>query len=138
MGRSRRESQIGSGLLPFSYVGLLLGGFLHYSEGLQGRIRGWQAVNGVLWVGGIVVSVVQVVGLTNEGIDGRKGSKYPISDEVTDVAVMAGVYAVIMVLEIVLGFWRALRRVGRESLRSRSPQVMGEEELVTKYPSTVQ
>jgi hypothetical protein len=128
----------GIGLLPFAYVGLLLGGFLHYSEGLRGRIRGWQAVNAVLWVGGIVVSCVKVVGLSNEGINGRKGSKYPVSDQVIDVAVMAGVYAVVMLLEIVLGFWRALRRAGRESLRSRSPPGMGEEEVVGKYPSVVQ
>jgi len=131
----------GIGLQPFAYVGLLLGAGLHYSEGLHGRIRGWQTINAVLWVGGIVVSCVQVVGLSNEGIDGRKGTKYPVSDQVIDVAVMAGVYAVVMLLEIVLGFWRALRRAGPggESLRSRSPPgAMGQEDMVSKYPSGVQ
>jgi len=113
----------GIGLLPFVYVGLLAGGLLHWSEGAQGRIRGWQGVNGVVWIGGVVMCVIQVVGLSKEGINGRKGSKYPISDQVIDVAVMAGVYAVVAILEMVLGFWSALRRArgSRESVESGSP-----------------
>jgi hypothetical protein len=83
---------------------------------------------------------VQVVGLSNEGINGRKGSKYPISDQVIDVAVMAGVYAVIAILELVLGFWRALRRA--RGTREDTPQsgmspVMETTEFVGKYPPTV-
>jgi len=101
----------GIGLLPFSYVGLLLGGGLHWSKGVQGRVRGWHAVNLVVWIGGVVMSVIQVVGLSNEGINGRKGSKYPISDQVIDAAVMAGVYAVLGILETVIAFWRALNRI---------------------------
>lgn len=101
--------RFGIGLQPFTYVGLILGALLHWSEGARGRIKGWQAINGVVWMGGVVMSAVQVVGLSKEGINGRKGSKYPISDQVIDVAVMAGVYAVIAILELVLGFWRALR-----------------------------
>lgn len=100
----------GIGLLPFAYVGLLLGFGLHFSEGIKGRVKWWGAVNGTLWVGGIVMSVVQVAGLVKEGIDGRKGSKYPVSDQVIDVAVMAGVYAVIGVLEVGLGVWRGRGR----------------------------
>ncbi|TVY24712.1 hypothetical protein LHYA1_G006729 [Lachnellula hyalina] len=109
----------GIGLLPFSYVGLLLGAGLHASEGFRGHIRGWQVVNGVLWLGGMVVSIVQVVGLNKEGIHGRKGTKYPISDQVIDVAVMAGVYAAIALLEVGLGAWSVKRDGGRrESLKS--------------------
>ncbi|TVY41991.1 hypothetical protein LOCC1_G006507 [Lachnellula occidentalis] len=109
----------GIGLLPFAYVGLLLGAGLHASEGFRGHIRGWQAINGVLWIGGMVVSVVQVVGLDNEGINGRKGTKYPVSDQVIDIAVMAGVYAAIALLEVGLGLWNAKRDGGRrESLKS--------------------
>jgi hypothetical protein len=100
----------GIGLIPFAYVGLILSGVLHWSEGFHGRVRGWQAVNGVVWIGGTVVSAVQVAGLVKEGIDGRKGSKYPVSDQVIDVAVMAGVYVVIGVLELGLGVWRVKRR----------------------------
>jgi hypothetical protein len=135
----------GIGLLPFSYVGLLLGAGLHWSEGFRGCVRGWQGINAVLWTGGMAVSVVKVVGLSNEGINGRKGSKYPVSDQVIDVAVMAGVYAVIMVLEVGLRFWRAARRAGgrKESLQSGSVNGNGggmspgheTTEFVGKYPS---
>lgn len=115
----------GIGLLPFAYVGLGVGAGLHWSKGLQGRVRGWQGVNGVVWVGGCVMCVVKVVGLVNEGIDGRKGSKYPVSDQVIDLAVMAGVYAVVGILEVVLGVWRVERehRGEGESVRSGSPIV---------------
>jgi len=84
---------------------------------------------------------VKVVGLSNEGINGRKGSKYPISDQVIDVAVMAGVYAVIAILELVLGFWRALRRArGHKSTpQSGMSPVIGQvgTEFVRKYPTAV-
>jgi hypothetical protein len=78
-------------LFPFVYVGLIIGGLLHRSEGLRGRIRGWQTVNGILWIGGVAMCTVKVIGLSKGGINGRKGSKYPISDQVIDIAVMAGV-----------------------------------------------
>lgn len=72
-------------------------------------------MNAVLWIGGVVMGAVKVVGLSKEGMHRRKGSKYPISDQVTDVAVVVGVYAVIAILEVVIGFWRALRRAGGSS-----------------------
>jgi hypothetical protein len=130
----------GIGLLPFTFVGLILGALLHWSEGARGRIRGWQTINAVVWIGGVVMSAVQVVGLSNEGINGRKGSKYPISDQVIDVAVMAGVYAVVAIFELVLGFWRALRRA--RGAKENTPQsgmspVIETSEFVGKYPPTV-
>jgi heme/copper-type cytochrome/quinol oxidase subunit 1 len=130
----------GIGLQPFAYVGLMLGTLLHWSEGAKGRIRGWQTINGVVWIGGVVMSVVQVVGLSKEGINGRKGSKYPISDQVIDVAVMAGVYAVVASLELVLGFWRTLRSARGQ--RENTPQsgmssVIETAEFVGKYPPTL-
>ena len=42
----------GIGLLPFVYAGLIIAMFLYWSEGVKGRIRGWQAVNAVVWIGG--------------------------------------------------------------------------------------
>ncbi|KAH7346239.1 hypothetical protein BKA65DRAFT_273322 [Rhexocercosporidium sp. MPI-PUGE-AT-0058] len=126
----------GIGLLPFVYAGLVIALLLYWSEGVQGRIRGWQAVNAVVWIGGVVMSVIKVVGLSKEGIDSRKGSKYPLSDQVTDVAVMAGLYAVAAILEVVLGFWRALRRArkGREeSPHSGMSPVMENSEFVGKF-----
>lgn len=129
----------GISLLPFAYVGLLIGALLHYTEGLQGRMRGWQTVNGILWIGGVAMCAVKVAGLSKEGINGRKGSKYPISDQVIDIAVMAGVYAVIAILELMLGFWRALRASVRreETPQSGMSPVIGTEEteFVRKYPT---
>jgi NADH:ubiquinone oxidoreductase subunit 6 (subunit J) len=105
----------GIGLQPFVYVGLLLGALLHYTQGFGSRIRFWACINAIIWVGGIIVCIVQVIGLTNEGIDGRKGSKYPVSDQVIDAAVIAGVYAAIALLEIVLGAWRRTKARGMKS-----------------------
>ncbi|CZT43320.1 uncharacterized protein RSE6_03335 [Rhynchosporium secalis] len=125
----------GIGLLPFMYAGLLIALLLHWSEGVKGKVRGWQAVNAVIWIGGIVMSVVKVVGLNNEGIDSRKGSKYPLSDQVTDVSVMAGLYAVATILEVILGFWRALRarRDSEGSPPSGTSPVMQDSEFGGKF-----
>jgi len=115
----------GIALIPLVFIGLVLAFALHWTEGAGGRIRGWQAINGVLWVGGIVVNSIKVVGLVKEGIDGRKGTKYPIVDQVTDIAVMAGVYVILAILEMLLGFWRALRRASsRESVASITSPVL--------------
>lgn len=133
----------GIALLPFAYAGLLLGGYLHWSEGIGGRVRGWQAINWVVWVGGCVMTAIKVVGLNNvgdrfSGGEGkRKGSKYPLSDQVIDVAVMAGVYAVLGLLEVGLGLWRVKRRgghgVGRQGVGMGMPgseeRVVGEMEM---------
>jgi hypothetical protein len=127
----------GIGLLPFTIVGLIMGALLHWSEGVRGRIRGWQTINAVVWIGGVVMSAVQVVGLIKEGINGRKKSKYPISDQVIDVAVMAGVYAVVGILELVLGLWRASRRSRSAREKSGMSPVMETSEFVGKYPPTV-
>lgn len=102
----------GIGLLPFAYVGLIAGVMLHWSRGASGRVSAWLAVNMVIWLGGMTMAIVKVVGLHKEG-DPRKGSKYPMSDQILDVAVIAGVYAVVAVLEAVMGLWR--RRITRLS-----------------------
>jgi hypothetical protein len=87
------------GFLPFGSVPLLLGLSLHCSQGFGGQIREWQGINGIIWLGGAVISAVKVVELDKEEIDGRTGSRYPVSDKVIDVAVMGGVYAVLGCLE---------------------------------------
>ncbi|QSZ36324.1 hypothetical protein DSL72_007450 [Monilinia vaccinii-corymbosi] len=110
----------GVGLLPFAYVGLLLSAFLFWSEGMHGHIKWWHGINMLVLIGGIVMSAVQVIGLKQQfGINGRKGSKYPVSDQIIDVSVMAGVYAVIALLEIVLVAWRRKRTAAalREEMR---------------------
>jgi hypothetical protein len=53
---------------------------------------------------------------------------------------MAGVYAMVAILELVLGFWRALRRA--RGARENTPQsgmspVIETLEFVGKYPPTV-
>ncbi|KAK8148931.1 hypothetical protein G3M48_008736 [Beauveria asiatica] len=96
---------VGIGLLPFAHVGLLLGAALHSSRGAAGKVPAWLLVNMVVWLGGMAMSVVKAVGLDREG-NLRKGSKYPMSDQVLDVAVIAGVYGVIATLELVTGLWR--------------------------------
>jgi hypothetical protein len=100
----------GIGLLPFSYVALILGLVLRATNGLRGRIEGrmWRGANTFVWVGLLAMNVVKVAGLVkmeNNGIY-RTSSKYPMSDQVIDVAVMAGVYLVIGILEVWFGLWR--------------------------------
>lgn len=57
------------------------------------------------------MSVVQVIGLQQQyGSDGRKGSKYPVSDQIIDVAITTGLYAATAILEIVLVVWREKRK----------------------------
>jgi len=115
----------GIAMIPFVFVGLILAFALHWTKGIGGRIRGWQAINGVLWVGGIVVNIIKVVGLVNEGMGGRKGTKYPIVDQVTDIAVIAGVYVILTILEALLGFWDVLGRASRrKSIASATSPVL--------------
>lgn len=109
------------GLLPFEYVGLLGGAYLHFSKGFGGRVPGWVWLNCILlWVGGVVMNVVKVVGLVNEG--GVREGKYPMVDQITDVAVVAGVYGVIAALEVLVWFLEGKRadqaREGKDSVRS--------------------
>lgn len=95
----------GIGLLPFAYVGLLAGAGLHWSKGAGGRVPAWLLVNMVVWLGGMAMAIVKVVGLDGEP-DLRKGSKYPMSDQILDVAVIAGVYGVLAALELATAVWR--------------------------------
>jgi len=103
----------GVGLLPFAYVALLIGLLMHATNGVFGSIgsRSWIGANVFVWTGLMVLSVVKTVGLVyqeNKGVK-RMGSKYPVSDQVIDVAVMAGVYLALVALELWLGIWRAAR-----------------------------
>ena len=58
-----------------------------------------------------IANGVKIVQEVKEGAGARKGTKYPIIDEITDVSVMVGVYAALIVLETILfGFNRPKRR----------------------------
>ena len=111
-------ANLGIGLLPFTLVAILVAGGLHLASSIRssrqgvslsgargGRLggrRGWtRFANLFLWVSLIIVNVVKIVEENKEGINTRVGTKYPMSDEVIDVGVMVGVYAVLGILEMV-------------------------------------
>ena len=95
-------ANLGIGLLPFTFVTLITAAVVCFTRGLGGRIAGWGYVNVAVWIALAVTNGVKVAEETKEGIGARKGSKYPVADEVTDVSVMIGVYAVLALLEISL------------------------------------
>lgn len=96
-------ANLGIGLLPFTLVTLILAGLLRVSSGLSERVAGWMWANCAAWIALAVCNGVKIAEEVKEGINTRKGSKYPESDELTDVAVMVGVYVVLAILEISLG-----------------------------------
>lgn len=95
-------AKLGIGLLPFTFVTLITAAAVHLTKGLGGRVSGWKYLNLAVWIGLAVTNGVKVAEETKEGVNMRKGSKYPVADEVTDVSVMIGVYVVLAVLEICL------------------------------------
>ena len=96
-------AHLGIGLLPFTFVTLITAAVVRFIKGLGGRIAGSRYVNVAVWIALAVTNGVKVAEETKEGTGARKGSKYPVADEVTDVSVMIGVYAVLALLEISLG-----------------------------------
>jgi hypothetical protein len=115
----------GLGLLPFAFVALLLVLSTNAIQSVRGRIReGWLiGINTFVLTGLCIVSIFKTVGLVLEQNNGEKriGSKYPVSDQLLDVAVMAGVYLALAVLEVALGIWkiRASTRREKEPLEER-------------------
>lgn len=93
---------IGIGLLPFTYVGLLVAFALRFSQHLRGPIQNWRWASLFLWVSLAVTNGVKLSGELKEGINSRKGTKYPMIDQITDVAVMIGVFVALGVLEVCL------------------------------------
>lgn len=95
-------THLGIGLLPFTFVALITAAAVRFTKGLRGKIHGWSYVNLALWIALAVTNGVKVAEETKEGTGARKGSKYPVADEITDVSVMIGVYAVLATLEVFL------------------------------------
>ena len=87
------------GLLPFTFVALCVAGLLRATLGLRGKVMIWRWLNLGLWIVLAATNSVKIVQEVKEGIDARKGSKYPVVDELTDVSVMVGVYAVLALIE---------------------------------------
>lgn len=96
-------AKLGIGLLPFTFVTLILAGLLRASSGLMGRVNGWLWANLAVWIALAVCNGVKIAEEVKEGINTRKGTKYPESDEIIDVSVMVGVYAALAVLDISFG-----------------------------------
>ena len=95
-------AHLGIGLLPFTFVSLILAFALHFTRGFRGRVLGWKWANLSVFVALAVTNGVKIAEEVKEGTEQRKGSKYPESDEIIDVAVMVGVYAALAILETVL------------------------------------
>ena len=95
-------THLGIGLLPFTLIALITAAAVQFTKGLQGRVYGWSYLNLALWISLAVTNGVKIAEETKEGTGARKGSKYPVADEITDVAVMIGVYAVLAFLEVAL------------------------------------
>lgn len=95
-------AHLGIGLLPFTFVTLITATAVRLTKGLGGRIYGWRYVNIAVWIALAATNGVKIAEETKEGTGARKGSKYPVADEITDVSVMIGVYAVLAILEVVL------------------------------------
>lgn len=98
-------THLGIGLLPFTLVLLITAGVVHFTKGLGGRTYAWNYLNLAGWIALVVTNGVKIAEETKEGTGARKGSKYPVADEITDVSVMMGVYAVLAVLEMILSVW---------------------------------
>ena len=95
-------AHLGIGLLPFTFVSLILAFALHLTHGFRGKVHGWEWANVAVFIALAITNGVKIAEEVKEGIDQRKGTKYPESDEIIDVAVMVGVYAALAVLETVL------------------------------------
>ena len=95
-------ANLGIGLLPFTFVTLVTAAAVRFTQGLGGRISGWKYLNFAVWIALAIANGVKVAEERKEGLIARKGSKYPVVDEVTDVSVMIGVYAVLAIMEICL------------------------------------
>jgi hypothetical protein len=95
-------AHLGVGLLPLTLTALVVAALVHYTYGLGGIIGGSPWLNGGLFFGLAVVNSVKLAGELKEGFGTRKGTKYPMSDQVTDVGVMVGLYVILGILETVL------------------------------------
>ncbi|PQE30425.1 hypothetical protein CJF32_00009251 [Rutstroemia sp. NJR-2017a WRK4] len=96
------------GLLPFTYVSVILSSGLFSTNGFRGRVRYWGVISTVIWAGGATMSFLQAAGLVQQlGWDWeeRKGGRYPVGDEVVDGLVVGALWVVVGVLDGVWGVW---------------------------------
>ena len=103
-------AHLGIGLLPFTFIALLTAAAMRFTKGLGGKAYGWNHLNLALWIALAVTNGIKVAEETKEGTGARKGSKYPVADEITDLSVMLGVYAGLAFLEVFLSLQENMRR----------------------------
>ena len=90
-------ANLGIGLLPFVYAGIIIAGLIHIFWKATVPVR---MVNAAFWLLLGVVNAIKVGTEVKEGINERKGTAYPMVDEVTDVAVIIALCIVLTGLEI--------------------------------------
>lgn len=95
-------AHLGTGLLGFTFAALITAGTLRYTQGIKGIVPEWRWVNLALWISLAITNGLKISEEVKEGIHGRKGTKYPVVDQFTDVLVMIGVYAILGTLETCL------------------------------------
>jgi hypothetical protein len=93
-------AKLGVGLLPFTYVGILAAAAVH----LVWHRRIMRAASALFWVMLAVAMSIKVAAYAREGGGTRTGTqhKYPVSDEITDNAVMIGVEGFLALGEVLL------------------------------------
>lgn len=100
------SADLGIGLLPFNYVGVLLAFFAHaFIHTKTSRL-----VNCVFWLLFVIFMALKVGAYAKESdegydretaLDGVPLDMYKVSDQITDDATMIGVSFVLLILEIV-------------------------------------
>ena len=95
-------ARLGIGLLPFTFASLIVAGVVRATVGLQGKVGTWRWLNFALWIVLAATNSVKIAQEVKEGSHAREGSKYPVVDQLTDVAVMVGVYTVLAVMELLM------------------------------------
>ena len=93
-------ANLGIGLLPFTFVTLITAAAVRYTKGLGSRSFGWRLTNLGAWIALAVTTSVKVAEEAKEGTGARKGSGYPMSEQLAEVSAMVGVYTILAVLEI--------------------------------------
>lgn len=100
-------AHLGIGLLPFTYIGLVVAPVLHFLTGHGFSKHGLLlvAANAAWWFLLAVVTIVSVAAVAKEGKGSRSMAyaelKYPYSDEITDEATMVAVEIILGILELV-------------------------------------
>ena len=101
-------AHLGLGLLPVIYTSLILSPVVRK---LEGR---WWVGNCILWALLAIINGTKVAGEVKEHrVLPRKGTKYPVSDQITDVALQVLFFALLIAVEALLG-WGAEKRTAKE------------------------